>query len=563
MMAKDWDAARSTLHEALELDARLPWTHLLLSMVAYQQRDFLVATSFAKAAIERQPRIPLGRKMLGSCYIELEYYAEAVIELETAVKENPRDSEAFNNLCAAYSRLSNLDLAIRACRSALAIEPTFALPHHNLARLLMRQEDYEGVVAVTEKALQNDHGDVIAGIQLAKAHLELGRLDEAAQRYRDVLAADPTKYLAHNVLGIIALRTGNLDDGIRELRRSLALEPDQTSVLYLLSVGLIARGDYDEAVGLLGQVAKKEPTSGKARYHLARALQALGRRRDAEAALQHACTLEPDLLKYAREDRFLPWIHGKALGVALKSPPNEHAARETSRLATAPVPGFSVVDVLKKAAKQRSKTKTLTCDVQWTVRDDLNLARRERRGIVIIVNGEPNPKFFVEFTYVEGDGILGKRLWSMFDGVLLWIVNERTQQITLRKLSDGITQVDFFKEGVFPVPLAFDLDPSRIYRHFAIFGLGAEHDDPPDTYHLVLIPRNGTRFRRGFDRMDVFVSRTLFVPVEVVVQTVNGLVTERFQFQDVELDAPAFEEAPDLFAPRPDWNAYERNVVPP
>ncbi|MCH9034958.1 MAG: hypothetical protein IID42_10710 [Planctomycetes bacterium] len=63
--------------------------------------------------------------------------------------------------------------------------------------------------------------------------------------------------------------------------------------------------------------------------------------------------------------------------------------------------------------------------------------------------------------------------------------------------------------------------------------------------------------------MDVYVSRTLFVPVEVVVQTVNGLVTERFQFQDVELDAPAFEEAPDLFAPRPDWNAYERNVVPP
>ena len=149
----------------------------------------------------------------------------------------------------------------------------------------------------------------------------------------------------------------------------------------------------------------------------------------------------------------------------------------------------------------------------------------------------------------------------MFDGVLLWAVSERAERITLRKLSDGITHVDFFNEGVLPVPFMFDLDPARIYRHFAIFGLGPEKDDPPDTYHLVLFPKSGTRFRRGFDQMDVFVSRTLSVPIKVIVQSTNGLVTEQYELREVELDAQSFVVAADLFAPHPDWKAYEQVLV--
>lgn len=193
MVAEDWGAARKTLHEALELDARLAWTHLLLGMIAYQQGDFLAATSFVKAAIERHNTIPFARSLLGACYFELRYYEEAVIELELAVKEDPRDAEAFNNLCAAYAKMSNRESAIRACRSALAIKPTYAPSHHNLATLLMLEKDYEGVVDLAKEALQNDPSDVTAGVQLAQAQVELGRLDDAVERYRAVLASDPTK----------------------------------------------------------------------------------------------------------------------------------------------------------------------------------------------------------------------------------------------------------------------------------------------------------------------------------------------------------------------------------
>lgn len=345
------------------------------------------------------------------------------------------------------------------------------------------------------------------------------------------------------------------------MRRSLAVEHDQTGVLYLLSVGLIARGDYHEAVGLLRQVLKKEPASGRAQYHLARALQALGRQREAKAALQHACTLEPNLREYAEEDSLLASRNGKGIGVVSTNPPDARTRRESLRLAAAPAPEFSVGDVLEKAATQQSVFRTLTCDLHWTERDKVNVSKRERRGTATIVNGVPNPRFFCEFTHVETDGVLGKREWYMFDGVLLWAVSERAERITLRKLSDGIAHVDFFNEGVLPVPLTFDLDPARIYRHFAIFGLGPEKDDPPDTYHLVLFPKSGTRFRRGFDQMDVFVSRTLSVPIKVIVQSANGLVTEQYELREVELDAQSFVVAADLFAPHPDWKAYEQVLV--
>lgn len=77
---------------------------------------------------------------LSLAYYNAKMYARCVMAAEEAVKLNPKNAAAWNNICVACNRLYWFDRAVEAGNNALKIEPGFALAKNNLDEAIIGQQ---------------------------------------------------------------------------------------------------------------------------------------------------------------------------------------------------------------------------------------------------------------------------------------------------------------------------------------------------------------------------------------------------------------------------------------
>jgi protein O-GlcNAc transferase len=157
---------------------------------------------------------------------------------------------------------------------------------------------------------------------------QVGKLDLAEARYREVLRAVPQQPDALHLLGVVALQQGHLEEADRSVRAALALAPQQTNYWNSLVAIQVARGDLAaeaealarltdlvptnarawgrrgvlayqagrmaEAADLLARSASLAPDDADAWSNLGIVYLALGRLTDAEASLRRALAVRPD-----------------------------------------------------------------------------------------------------------------------------------------------------------------------------------------------------------------------------------------------------------------------------
>jgi len=164
---------------------------------------------------------------------------------------------------------------------------------------------------------------------LALHHHQSGRLKEAQQLYRQILARQPAHAGAMHYLGFMAHQQGRKSEAIDLIRRALALKPDDATAHYNLAnvlkdsgkpddaiaayqqaiffnpnfaeaynnLGnlLRERGQVDEAIAIFHQAIALGSNRGRPYCNLGNALREKGQLDEAIAAYQQAISLEPDL----------------------------------------------------------------------------------------------------------------------------------------------------------------------------------------------------------------------------------------------------------------------------
>ena len=120
-----------------------------------------------------------------------------------------------------------------------------------------------------------------------------GRWVEAAQVFRQVLAAEPANPVAHHLLGLTAFQTGDFEGGIASLRRSIALQPHDAAAHGNLANGLRHLGAHDEALHHYGQALAVDPAFFDALVNRALLLATLGRLEEAVADYGRALQVQP------------------------------------------------------------------------------------------------------------------------------------------------------------------------------------------------------------------------------------------------------------------------------
>lgn len=65
-------------------------------------------------------------------YYNYDQFEKCISTCEKIIELDPKNAEAYNNMCSAYNKLKNWDKAIEACEKAIEIKPDFELAKNNL-----------------------------------------------------------------------------------------------------------------------------------------------------------------------------------------------------------------------------------------------------------------------------------------------------------------------------------------------------------------------------------------------------------------------------------------------
>lgn len=127
---------------------------------------------------------------------------------------------------------------------------------------------------------------------------QAGRLLEAENLCRDIVAADARYAPALQLLGMIAARTGRSDLAIKLLGEAISLEPRSVDARIELATVLRGCGNVDQAIAVCRQAIRLNPNDAGTHNHLGVCYLKARRLPEAAACFEHAAALKPDFALY-------------------------------------------------------------------------------------------------------------------------------------------------------------------------------------------------------------------------------------------------------------------------
>jgi tetratricopeptide (TPR) repeat protein len=178
--------------------------------------DLPGALAALRQAVSLRPDYPDAHYNLANALLSANQPEEAARHFRIALQSIPDSAGVSNNLGIALAAEG---------RAGVAVDPTSAKAHRNLADALASAGHTAEAVAEFERARTLDPNDPATRYNFGSTLLEAGRLEEAVAEFRAAVRLTPESPEAHNNLGIALGSLGDVDGAIEEFRRALALRP--------------------------------------------------------------------------------------------------------------------------------------------------------------------------------------------------------------------------------------------------------------------------------------------------------------------------------------------------
>jgi Flp pilus assembly protein TadD len=164
---------------------------------------------------------------------------------------------------------------------------TLAIQHHQAGRLQEAEQLYRQILA-------RQPGHVMAMHHLGMIAHQVGRNDIAVDLLRRVITLNPNLPEAHSNFGNVLRIEGQLDEAIAACRQAIALRPNYAEAHNNLGLALKDKGQPDEAIAAYHQAIALKPNYAEAHNNLGIALMDKGQLDEATAACRRAIKLKPN-----------------------------------------------------------------------------------------------------------------------------------------------------------------------------------------------------------------------------------------------------------------------------
>lgn len=229
--------------------------------------------------------------------------------------------------------------------------------------------------------------------------------------------------------------------------------------------------------------------------------------------------------------------------------PPQPTTRPTTQPATQPVAGEKpssgdpvVDDILDRLETKGQAIKGLASQLtyRYVVVEPIE-QEQVKEGELLFARAEPNSKFLIHFTKLTADGIPTPRgEYFLFDGEWLTERNDKARTIIRRQIVRPGERVDPFKLGQGPFPLPFGQKRADILSNFKVTLAPFELGDPRNTQHLHCVPRPHTELAQKYTRVEIYVDKSLELPVRVVTERIADASRIEVDFSGVNAgEAPA------------------------
>ena len=168
-------------------------------------------------------------------------WEEAIEKYKTAVKIDPEFALAYNNWGNALQNQGKYRKAIEKYRKAVKIDPEFALAYNNWGNALEKEGQYAEAIAKYEKAITIDSDFTDAndnwGIALSNwgvAYMRRDNYDKAIEKFERAVKKNPKHANAYTHLGRAYSRKKNCEAAIENYGKALEIKPENTRIRKLL-----------------------------------------------------------------------------------------------------------------------------------------------------------------------------------------------------------------------------------------------------------------------------------------------------------------------------------------
>jgi Tfp pilus assembly protein PilF len=240
------------------------------SIQFYREGDLLMAfASLAKAPEDSaDPRFFTYRVAL---LLTVGRVDEAMVDIETALKLDPRHGHAFALHSVIAMVQTKKDEALDLARKAVELEPASAAARVALSYAQQADFELQGALTSLQEAVKLAPDNALAWARLAELWLSLGALDKVLKAAQQAVRLHPNLARTQTVLGFAYLTQMKTRDAKKAFEKAIQL--DQADPLPHLGLGLANIRESDLAAGReeLAIAVSLDPNNSLVRSYLGKA----------------------------------------------------------------------------------------------------------------------------------------------------------------------------------------------------------------------------------------------------------------------------------------------------
>jgi Flp pilus assembly protein TadD len=222
-----FDEAIKEFKKAIELDPNSAHAHDNLATVYAEKKQFRDALAEYLTAIRLEPDSPTAHFNLAT-FLSQHGNEFAVAQYQEAITLEPDYPDAHLNLGMTHADAGRIEEAMKELRIAIDLDASDPIPKHELAALMMDENDYRGAIAHLKDVTRLDPKNFEAWLDLGICYAQKGFYAEAERAYGKAAELEKDDVLlVYNQAALYAL-WGRAADAIAFLVR--AIETDKQRV---------------------------------------------------------------------------------------------------------------------------------------------------------------------------------------------------------------------------------------------------------------------------------------------------------------------------------------------
>ena len=204
-------------------------TAAMLAMLVQPERADCALETGADAGddgLARLGRLMLRDRVEHSASAEVREQAARVLRYKLPAENPAKLAESLNVVGWRLQHRHNRPAeALAVFHKAIAADPAFSWPYHNIGRVYMDQQDHEHAREWLQKAVEVNPDHWRAHLSLGVTMHRLQRYDEALAVYTRAAGMNPDDADTHANLGWVLVKLGRRTEAIRELQIAVRLDP--------------------------------------------------------------------------------------------------------------------------------------------------------------------------------------------------------------------------------------------------------------------------------------------------------------------------------------------------